>query len=120
MRVLICGGRDFGTKEHERLWALSELSRLHSEMRFTEIIEGGAPGADAGARIFGDIAGVPVKTYRASWFKHGRAAGPIRNQRMIDEGKPDLVVAFPGGRGTADMVGRARKAGIQVMEISLT
>jgi Lhr-like helicase len=37
---------------------------------------------------------------------------------MIDEGKPDLVIAFPGGRGTADMVGRARKAGIRVVEIS--
>jgi hypothetical protein len=48
----------------------------------------------------------------------GKAAGPIRNQRMIDEGKPDLVIAFPGGRGTADMVSRAKKAGIPVQEIT--
>lgn len=45
---------------------------------------------------------------------NGKAAGPIRNQRMLDEGKPDLVVAFPGGRGTADMVRRAKAAGVPV------
>ena len=54
----------------------------------------------------------------ADWAKHGRKAGPIRNQRMIDEGRPDLVVAFPGGTGTADMVERARVAGIRVIEIA--
>jgi len=54
---------------------------------------------------------------RAKWSKHGRAAGPIRNQEMIDECKPDLVVAFPGGRGTADMVRRAKAAGIRVIEV---
>jgi hypothetical protein len=50
----------------------------------------------------------------ADWNTHGRAAGPIRNQRMLDEVKPELVVAFPGGRGTADMVRRAREAGVNV------
>jgi hypothetical protein len=53
----------------------------------------------------------------ADWKAHGRAAGPIRNQRMIDEHRPELVVAAPGGRGTADMVRRARAAGIEVFEI---
>lgn len=56
-------------------------------------------------------------TYCANWTRDGKAAGPIRNQRMIDEGKPDLVVAFPGGRGTADMVRRAKAAGVKVMEV---
>jgi hypothetical protein len=45
-------------------------------------------------------------------------AGPIRKQQMLDEGKPDLVVAFPGGRGTAHMVRIARAAGIEVIEAS--
>ena len=74
----------------------------------------GAPGADSGGRIFGEQNGAPVVTYAADWKAHGRAAGPIRNQRMIDGGKPDLVITFPGGRGTADMVRRAEKAGIEV------
>jgi hypothetical protein len=57
---------------------------------------------------------VPIDVYVAQWKKHGRAAGPIRNQRMLDKGKPDLVVAFPGGRGTADMIRRAERAGVPV------
>jgi hypothetical protein len=52
--------------------------------------------------------------YKAEWDKHGRAAGPIRNQQMLDDGKPDLVLAFAGGRGTDDMCRRAREAGIEV------
>lgn len=53
----------------------------------------------------------------ADWDGLGRKAGPIRNQRMLDEGKPDLVVAFPGDKGTADMVRRARTASLEVLEI---
>ena len=64
---------------------------------------------------FAEWARIPVKEYPADWQKHGRAAGPIRNQQMLDEGKPDLVVAFDGGRGTADMIARAEKAGVRVV-----
>jgi hypothetical protein len=65
---------------------------------------------------FGDRIGVQTVAVMADW-SIGRKAGPIRNQRMLDEHKPDLVVAFPGGRGTADMVRRARKSGVEVTEI---
>ncbi len=58
-----------------------------------------------------------LKAIPADWDKFGKGAGPIRNQQMIDEGKPDLVVAFPGGTGTADMVKRAKKHGIEVIEV---
>jgi hypothetical protein len=50
---------------------------------------------------------VPVIEFPANWKVYGRAAGPIRNMKMLLEGKPDLVVAFPGGIGTADMVKKA-------------
>ena len=46
-----------------------------------------------------------------------RGAGPERNARMLAEGRPDLVVAFPGGTGTADMVRRAKAAGVRVVEV---
>jgi len=116
MRVLVCGGRGWGVgKPDEWLMMFRILSGRHERHYFTAIIEGGAPGADAGARIFGEQNGIPVQTYAADWDSHGRAAGPIRNQRMIDDGKPDLVIAFPGGKGTEDMVRRAEKAGIEVM-----
>jgi acyl-CoA synthetase (NDP forming) len=58
-----------------------------------------------------------VTSFPANWKKHGKSAGPIRNQLMLDVGKPDLVIAFPGGSGTADMIRRARKAGVPVKEI---
>jgi hypothetical protein len=45
-------------------------------------------------------------------------AGPLRNYQMLEEGKPDLVVAFPGGGGTKDMVRRAVKAGVSVHEVN--
>jgi hypothetical protein len=54
--------------------------------------------------------GVRCDVYEADWISLGRKAGPIRNQRMLEEGKPDLVMAFPGGRGTADMVRRGKEA----------
>lgn len=59
----------------------------------------------------------PCDRIFADWKTHGRAAGPIRNQRMIDEWKPTLVIAFAGGRGTADMIRRAKAAGIEVREV---
>ena len=114
MRVLVCGGRDF---EDVRL-AMHTLDSWHAAQPISCIIEGGAEGADRLARRWAYAAGIGVDTYKADWDLHGRAAGPIRNQRMIDEGKPDLVIAFPGGRGTADMVRRARVAAIDLLEAS--
>lgn len=54
---------------------------------------------------------------KAEWNKYGKQAGILRNQAMIDLHSPTLIVAFPGGTGTADMIARARKAGIPVLEI---
>jgi hypothetical protein len=84
---------------------------------FTCLNHGTAPGADAHAANWALKNRVPIKAWKADWRQHGNAAGPIRNQQMIDEGKPDLVIAFPGGRGTADMVQRAKAAGIEVFEV---
>lgn len=84
----------------------------------TVIIHGAATGADSLANRWAVVNWVRSEEYPADWKKHGAAAGPIRNQRMIDEGKPDLVVAFPGGKGTADMVSRAKAAGVRVIEVS--
>ncbi len=82
------------------------------------IIDGGAAGAD---RIACDIAnsmGASVGWWHVScpaqWTK-GKKAGPLRNQQMLDEFHPDLVLAFPIGesKGTRDMIRRAEKAGIE-------
>lgn len=57
---------------------------------------------------------VAYLNYPADWEKHGRAAGPIRNEKMLIVGTPDMVLAFPGGRGTADMIRKAEAAGLPV------
>lgn len=81
------------------------------------VIEGGADGYDTVARLWAQGYGIPVETYKADWYTHGRAAGPIRNGEMLRDGKPDLGLAFPGGRGTANMMAQARNAGLEVVEI---
>ena len=59
--------------------------------------------------------GIETDIYLADWEGLGRKVGPIRNERMLQEGKPRLVIAFPGGRGTADMTSRARAAGVETI-----
>jgi YspA, cpYpsA-related SLOG family len=114
MRVLVCGGRSF-----DDLPLLDRtLDELHAGRPITTVIHGGAAGADTMAHFWAGAAGVPIDVYLARWKEHGKAAGPIRNQRMLDEGKPDLVVAFPGGRGTADMIRRAERAGVPVRAVA--
>lgn len=114
MKVLVCGGRDL----HDRDLVSRTLDLIHQITPISCLIQGGARGADQLAAEWGVGAGVLVRTFEAEWRKHGRAAGPIRNQRMIDEAHPSLVVAFPGGRGTADMVARADRAGIRVVTVT--
>lgn len=113
MRVLITGGRDFS----DRALLNKVLERLHAQHAFTVLIHGDASGAD---RLSGEWAaskGIQVEARPADWKKHGRAAGPIRNSQMLDE-KPELVIAFPGGKGTADMVRKAKQAGLEVVMVS--
>lgn len=113
MRVLVCGGRDHPDPIGVRL----HLDSMHAASPIACVITGDARGVDRTAMMWANENGVPTEPYPADWEKHGRAAGPIRNRQMLDEGKPDLVVAFPGGRGTADLVRRAKAAGIPVREV---
>lgn len=110
LRVLVCGGRDF----NDALTLGSWLGGIHKSHTIDTVIHGAARGADTMAGEFAKWAGIPVEAYPADWKADGKAAGPIRNARMLAEGRPDLVVAFEGGRGTADMVAKAKKAGVPV------
>lgn len=114
LRVLVCGGRDFSDVELLD-GTLDAIDSSRGPIK--TIIHGNAPGADYWARTWAVEQGRLEAPFRADWHAHGKAAGPLRNQRMLDEGRPDLVVAFPGGRGTADMVRRAKAAGLEVIEV---
>jgi len=128
MRILVCGGRDY-TGYHVLKTTIEDIideARLYNDGEDIVIIQGGACGADFLAKVcvldewsLMVDPKVTLLEFPADWKTHGKAAGAIRNQQMLDEGKPDLVLAFPGGRGTADMVSRAKKAGVKVREVVL-
>lgn len=122
IRVLVCGGRDLDPADAWN-WleknAKDEIAnRLdhHSTFRISVLIHGDARGADQGGADWGKSEHAQVLAYPANWRKHGKAAGPIRNTRMLEEGKPDVVIALPGGRGTANLVSQAVAYGIPVIE----
>ena len=112
MRVLVCGSRNWAS--HRAIY--DALMKLHVEKKILYVIEGEARGADTIARVSAENLGIPVLRFPADWNKHGKAAGFIRNQQMLDEGKPDLVLAFWDGlsRGTKNMIELAKKAGVPV------
>ena len=115
MRVLVCGGRDFNDQDYLRA-TLDSLDVVHGP--FEVIIHGCAAGVDTQAALWASIQKKKVLAFSADWKTHGRAAGPIRNTQMLEEGKPDLVIAFPGGIGTANMVRQAKAANVEVIEVA--
>ena len=112
MRLLVCGGREFMDVEY----AIPRLQRIHEKTPISTLICGMADGGDSIAHAWAKELGIPIDEYPADWKKHGRAAGPIRNKQMRDEGHPDLVVGLPGGTGTAGMLKLAREGGIPAVE----
>jgi hypothetical protein len=110
-RVLVCGGRDYA--DRDRVFSILDVA--HAANPIIELIHGAATGADTLADEWarGKVA---IRAFPAPW-ELGRRAGAIRNQKMLNDGKPHLVIAFPGGAGTADMVRRAKKAGVPVVRV---
>lgn len=111
-RICVCGGRDYADKDR----VFRALDNAVATFGMFELVHGGARGADSLAGEWAAHVGATTHVFMADWNKHKRAAGPIRNREMIAFGF-DLLIAFPGGTGTADMMGATRKAGIPVYEI---
>jgi predicted polyphosphate/ATP-dependent NAD kinase len=130
-RVLVCGGRDYGRKWTGTQWDEDErqIDRLFAVLdkalqaatlagkSFT-LVHGGARGADSLSGLWATTRQVSdVRVYEADWKTHGKRAGPIRNIKMLDEEKPHVVIAFPGGAGTANMIKLAKDKGIPVLHV---
>lgn len=130
MTILVTGGRDYADADK----VFSTLNAIHAETPIDRLVHGGASGADALASQWAVARRIKaISSFPADWddlshpdalvrtrrdgTKYNAAAGPIRNQKMIEETKPDLVVAFFGGNGTKDCVRRALAAGIPVQEV---
>lgn len=127
-RLLVCGGRDYGYRtdpktgkkekyqpEIDHIWHTLDLV-WRSIGRPLLVIEGEQRGVDLLAREWAEEKGLEVKGFPADWDKYQKRAGFIRNAQMLEEGKPQAVVAFPGGVGTRMMVSLSRRAGIPVKE----
>ena len=106
--ALFCGGRDW-----------NDADAIYNDVRAlpdgSVVIRGGARGADRLAKQAAWHFGFHCADVMANWHRHGRSAGPLRNEAMLRLG-PDVVYAYPtGGRGTADIIRRAKRAGIEVV-----
>jgi hypothetical protein len=116
-RVLVCGGRDYDDAQL-LVEVLDELlQQATAQNKRIILIHGAARGADSLAESWAEYHKLQIKRFPANWKKHGRAAGAIRNTIMLEEGQPQLVVAFPGGAGTRNMIQQAQKYGVPVKRI---
>lgn len=103
MRLLIAGSRDWQDE--------TPIRQALERARPTVLIHGAARGADSIAARLAYAMGIEVCAYPADWNCHGRSAGPLRNQCMLDEGRPEWAILFADyiatSHGTRDMLGRA-------------
>lgn len=112
MIVLVCGGRAYD----DATFLIQFMDAQHKIYRFTHVLHGNARGADTLADAWAVARGIQPVACKALWSYHGpRSAGPIRNSAMAAL-NPHIVIAFPGGSGTAHMVSIARERGIKVIE----
>ena len=124
LKIIVCGGRTFD----DQAWVNHALDDLYGQVGEFVLVCGGqkrwAPdrgrwiGADYQAATWAMRRGVDYRVVPAQWDRYGRRAGMLRNQQMIDDHHPGLVVAFPGGPGTANMSSRGRQAGLVVVDLT--
>lgn len=113
--LLVCGSRDLHIPLADMVSYLGLMQSAYHGI--DRIIHGGARGVDTVAGLAAETLGLPVTVYPADWDTHGKAAGPKRNQQMLDEGKPVAVLAIRNAGhspGTDNMIRMARWAGVPV------
>lgn len=113
MRVIITGGRDYDNVDH----IYNVLQKIHDATPITCIVHGACKtGVDNIADDWAKQHGIKREPHPADWPNHGLAAGPIRNEQMAIAGA-DLCIAFPGNRGTTNMINNAKRYQIRVLRV---
>ena len=118
MRIVVTGSRNADEKDCG--FVVRALDALAKQYKLTGIAHGAASGVDVFADAWGKRYGISVEAFPADWDEHGPAAGPIRNREMLEQFKPQLVIAFPEpksrptGSGTWDTIEAAVERGIFV------
>ena len=118
-RVIVCGCRDFDNKA----FCFSQLDEILSGYTDPEIVSGHADGADHFGEEYAKAHGLKLSIFPAEWSRYGRAAGPIRNRKMLEYASEEtpLIIAFWNGksRGTKNMIMQANKAGAEVHIVNI-
>jgi len=109
MKTIIAGGRDYIFTRED----IDKLHQLRKKLPITEVVGGGANGADLCGKTFAKVNHIPYKEFKARWGCYGKSAGPIRNKQMAEYA--DALIAFPGGRGTEDMIRQAKEKGLKII-----
>ena len=131
--ILVCGGRSYGRvppgildeqRDRQAAIASAERARLYrvlehapERLGMTRLVCGDQTGADFYAVEWAKEALMPFHVYPADWDQHGPKAGPLRNQQMLEQESPAAVIAFPGSKGTRNMVSLAERAGVRVIKV---
>ena len=110
MKVIVAGGRNYCFTPESTAF----LDRLHQEHHFTEVVSGGAAGADKCGEEWARRNNLSIRVFPADWKSFGKRAGPIRNRQMAKYA--DALVLFPGGSGSSSMLSEAILVGIQLVE----
>ena len=116
MKLIVCGGRNYRLTRRN----IVMLNWFHDNYGISELVSGGCEGADQDAEVWAEsqVLPIPIRQFIPDWVARGKAAGPLRNQEMADYvGKDGLCIAFPGGKGTEDMIRRAIKIGMSLVVI---
>lgn len=108
MKLIIAGGRDYCLRPYD-------YTRLNRIRGVTEVVSGGARGADACGELWASNRKIPVKRFVADWDGFGKRAGMLRNRQMAEYA--DAVVLFPGGRGTDNMFDVAKELGLKIFDL---
>lgn len=128
MKVLVCGSRTFNDQSIvDRILDGLDGGDGATCGDFLWLIHGAARGADTLAAFWAERRGFPeeaILAFPADWDRYGKSAGYLRNQQMLDEGQPDLVVAFVDkplakSKGTTMMVDIARQAGVKTIVVEV-
>jgi hypothetical protein len=128
MKVIVCGGRDFDDRNFIYSWLDKLFAPSYGDSTEAQpwrlprpdliLVLGGARGVDSIAEDWAVVNWVRQIVYPADWARHGRKAGILRNIEMLEAERPEMVVAFPGGNGTAHMCRIAEEAGVAVLRIA--
>lgn len=103
MKVIIAGSRNFSN--YAQLKAVIAICGFE----ITEVVSGGAQGADYLGERYADEHGIPIKRFPADWKRYGLSAGPMRNKDMADYGEALIALPMGASRGTRNMIMEAKK-----------